>query len=418
MIALKVPAWALAIFVLGLFGIIMINLFGNITVTDQLNYTTMKNAVEASMYDAIDKGYYSTGFCICTNNSKVSSKWSFNDDSEYDLVDITYENGREKCVSSKRNCEILHGEYRINKVSFSESLIRRFAEMVNNNKEYEILIQDIIEYPPKVSIRISSKDKEYSPTDKNGGGYSIVNQIDAILESKGVSSTISNPTTDEATTPPNAFNNQETLSTYSPNNDREGCYYKESTWTYCWGTAASCGFGYRYEGLVNKKEKCKNVCFCQKNGDKCGVWADRPDDPDWFNYEYANLIDGECKRQKEETEKSCKWYAVSHEAYCEKGSVVGSMPCKVKTGPYKDEKSALRATTELTDIARTKCSCKNTKSGYSPVRNIGYVYAVKKYNVNSEYGIPVCLDIYAKDEASAVAACKECSGRSCTATCS
>ena len=185
MIALKVAIWALGIFVFSLFGLVMINLFGNITVTNQLNYTTMKNAVEASMYDSLDIAYYRTGFCLCTNENKSNGKWVFTDDTQYDLVDITYDSlGKEKCVSSKKSCEILHAEHRINKKAFSESLIRRFAEMVNNNKDYEIIIQDIIEYPPKVSVKINSKDKEFSPTDKSGDEYTIVNQIDAIVEVK------------------------------------------------------------------------------------------------------------------------------------------------------------------------------------------------------------------------------------------
>ena len=183
MIALKVAMTALAIIVLGLFGIVMVNLFGNITVTNQLNYTTMKNAVEASMHDAIDDTYYRVGFCVCTNNSKTNNKWVFTDSSEYDLVDISYENNKEVCKSTKTNCEILHGEYRINKTVFSESIIRRFAEMVNNNKDYEIVIQDIIEYPPKVSLRVSSKDTEFSPTEKDEE-YFIVNQMDSIIETK------------------------------------------------------------------------------------------------------------------------------------------------------------------------------------------------------------------------------------------
>ena len=185
MIALKVAMWALAIVILGVFGVIMINLFGNITVTDQLNYTTMKNAVEASMHDAIDDNYYRVGFCLCTNNKKTSGKWVFNSSSEYELKDITFDDGKETCVSSKQTCEVLHGEYRINKTVFSESIIRRFAEMVNNNKDYEIVIQDIIEYPPKVSLRVSSKDTEFSPTEKNKNEeYFIVNQMDSIIETK------------------------------------------------------------------------------------------------------------------------------------------------------------------------------------------------------------------------------------------
>ncbi len=185
MIALKVAMWGLALVILGLLGVIIINLFGNITVTNQLNYTTMKNAVEASMHDSIDEKYYRAGFCLCTDSSKVDKKWVFNSTSEYDLVDITYKDGKETCVSSRKTCEILHGEYRINKTVFSESIVRRFVEMINNNKDYEIVIQDVIEYPPKVSLKVSSKDTEFSPTEKNNNEeYFIVNQMDSIIEVK------------------------------------------------------------------------------------------------------------------------------------------------------------------------------------------------------------------------------------------
>ena len=189
---MKVAFWGLALVVLSLLGLLLVNLFGNITVTDQLNYTTMKNAVEASMNDAIDKAYYRTGFCLCSNQKKVNGKWIFKNESDYVLKDISYVNGSETC-DSNMTCDILRGEYRINKKIFSESLVRRFAEMVNNNKSYEIVIQDIIEYPPKVSVRINSYDDEFLPTDK-GEGYTIVNQIDAIIESHGeINVTITNP---------------------------------------------------------------------------------------------------------------------------------------------------------------------------------------------------------------------------------
>lgn len=180
---MKVAFWALGIMVLGILGLLLINLFGNITVTNQLNYTTMKNDVEASMYDALDIAHYRAGFCLCTDRAKTDGKWVFTSDEEYELSDIVYEGSKETCVSKKKTCEILKGEYRINKKVFSESLIRRFAAIASdNNKDYEIIIQDVIEYPPKVSIRINSKDTEFLPTDKKSGGYTIVNQMDAIME--------------------------------------------------------------------------------------------------------------------------------------------------------------------------------------------------------------------------------------------
>ena len=181
---MKVGMWAVGLLVLSLFGVVLVNLFGNITVTDQLNYTTMKNTVEAAMYDSLDIAHYRTGFCLCTNTTKTADKWVFNDDSQYELIDITYdENGNDVCKSSKyKTCEAMYGEYRIKPKVFSESLIRRFAEMVNNSKDYNVVIQDIIEYPPKVSVRVTSKDREYSPTEDDSNGYTIVNQMDAIIE--------------------------------------------------------------------------------------------------------------------------------------------------------------------------------------------------------------------------------------------
>ena len=180
---MKVAMWAVGMLVLGLFGVVLVNLFGNITITDQLNYTTMKNTVEASMYDALDVAHYRTGFCLCTNQDKTAGKWIFNSSDEYALIDIQYDGNEDKCVSEKYNtCEKMYGEYRLNAKVFAESLTRRFAEMVNNNKGYAIIIQDVIEYPPKVSVKIVSKDDEYSPTEKNDDGYEIVNQIDSIIE--------------------------------------------------------------------------------------------------------------------------------------------------------------------------------------------------------------------------------------------
>lgn len=193
-IALKVAFWALGLLVLSLLGVVLINLFGNITVTNQLNYTTMKNAVDSSMNESLSPGYFSAGFCVCTDLDMKSGKWVFDDASQYELVDIIYNNSNEKCNSTKKNCKVLFGEYRLDKKVFTEVFTRRFAEMVNNNKKYRIIVQEIIEYPPKVSVRVISTDDEFSPTEKNGGGYDIVNQIDAIIETDGVIQLSDEPT--------------------------------------------------------------------------------------------------------------------------------------------------------------------------------------------------------------------------------
>ena len=205
---MKEAFWALGIMIFGLFGIIMISLFGNITVTNQMNYTTMKNDVEASMYDALDKAYYRSGFCLCTNKSKTGEKLVFNDKSEYSLKDIVYVNGKESCPDTT-NCEILKGEYRLNKKVFIESLLRRLAAVTTNNKDYKIIVKEIIEYPPKVSVRIDSKDAEFSPTEKESGGYTIVNQMDALVETWN---TLPTPTPSPTPTPTAIPNPTDTFS--------------------------------------------------------------------------------------------------------------------------------------------------------------------------------------------------------------
>ena len=165
-----------------------VGLFGNITVTNQLNYTTMKNSVEASMMDSLDVAHYRAGLCICSTKAKKDGKWQLTDDKEYQLLDITYdEDGNEKCVPeiSGSTCDLMLDEFRVKPRTFSESLVRRFVTMVNNNKSYEVTIQDVIEYPPKVSVRFVSHDEDYSPTEKNSGGYDVLNQTDAIIETWG-----------------------------------------------------------------------------------------------------------------------------------------------------------------------------------------------------------------------------------------
>lgn len=194
--ALKVAMWALGLLVLSLFGLVLVNLFGNITVTNQANYSTLKNAVDASMNDSLDQAYFDAGFCVCTDKDMKSDKWVFNDANEYELADIKYEDGKEKCDSQKKHCKILFGEYRIDKKVFAEGIVRRFAETINNNKNYRIIIQDVIEYPPKVSVKVISHDEEFSPTEDKtpDGGYDIVNQIDAIIETHGKVQIMEEPT--------------------------------------------------------------------------------------------------------------------------------------------------------------------------------------------------------------------------------
>lgn len=183
---LKEAMWGVGLILLAVFGIFLISLFGNITVTNQQDYTAMKNAVEAAMYDAIDLGRYRAGFCLCTDKTKsTNDKWVFDSSSQYEISDLV-DNACD--LKAGYECEIIEGEYIIDKKVFAESLVRRFAESIKGNNDYQIIIDDVIEYPPKVSVSVRSTNSYEA-----GGGdnYNIDNHIDAILEMDRVKAKLS-----------------------------------------------------------------------------------------------------------------------------------------------------------------------------------------------------------------------------------
>ena len=202
---MKVAMWAVMLFIIGIFGTVLINIFGNITTTNQQDYTLIRNTVEASMYDSIDKASYRGGFYLCPKYGKYTTNSTtgalvFDSKDDYGIflkragvadplanIGTDYE---------KNKCQDLYGEVKINADVFVESFIRRFAENVNNNKSYRVTVQDVIEYPPKVSIRIdtyntynssesTTLDFEAGDFDSMTEGYfNIQNQVDAIFEEK------------------------------------------------------------------------------------------------------------------------------------------------------------------------------------------------------------------------------------------
>lgn len=69
---------------------------------------------------------------------------------------------------------------RINREAFVESFVRRFAQNASLANTYVIEIYDVNEYPPKVSLRV--KTKEGGVVGNQEIEFDITNQIDAILE--------------------------------------------------------------------------------------------------------------------------------------------------------------------------------------------------------------------------------------------
>ncbi len=194
---MKVAMWAVGIFIAGIFGLVLINLFGNITTTNQQDYNLVRNTVEASMYDAIDRASYRAGFYLCVNPgvSKVGNQWKFKSTKEYDII-LNHDINQEK-MKDYAECDFLVGEVKLNADVFVESFLRRFAENVNNSKSYTVTVQEVIEYPPKVSIRIDTFDtfnSVGSTTETFVGGecgdsnnsntICIRNQVDSIFEER------------------------------------------------------------------------------------------------------------------------------------------------------------------------------------------------------------------------------------------
>ena len=129
---MKDSIWAYFIIMFGIIAIIFIFFMQRVSTTDQHNYTLLRETTEAAMYDAIDN-------------------------------DLNNE-----------------GIVKINQEKFIERFLRRFAENASLSRDYVVEIYDINEYPPKVSIKVSSTEKGTSEI----VDFDLVNKVDAILETK------------------------------------------------------------------------------------------------------------------------------------------------------------------------------------------------------------------------------------------
>ena len=142
---MKASVWGFLFLVLGILGIVLINFFGNLTVSNEQNYYLLKEITEAAMIDAVD------------------------------------------------NRDVKEGkDVRIIKEKFVESFVMRFASSAERNKKYQIRFDDINECPPKVTVTLVSTEP-YSFFDRILGnnkdidyqsGTDIVNRLSAILENK------------------------------------------------------------------------------------------------------------------------------------------------------------------------------------------------------------------------------------------
>lgn len=123
----------------GFVGVMIILLFQNLTVNNEEDYYLLKEITEAAMTESIDLAYYR-------------------------------DTGKLKMIQEK----------------FVENFTRRFAESANilNTQNYSIEFFDIMEQPPKASVRITTDIGEYTILGNHldPQSYSVSNNLDAIIE--------------------------------------------------------------------------------------------------------------------------------------------------------------------------------------------------------------------------------------------
>lgn len=123
------------IILLSVIALLLINVLTNFSTGSELDYYLVKETADAAMEDSIDKVYL-------------------------------------------RTC----GLYRIDKEKFVENFVYRFANNVDNTRNYNIKFYDINEVPPKVSVKVDSLTTLAFNAKDGKSAADITTSYDAILE--------------------------------------------------------------------------------------------------------------------------------------------------------------------------------------------------------------------------------------------
>ena len=132
---------SIGLIVMGLFGLLIIILFNEITVSNEQDYYTLKDATEAALIESVDVAYYR-----------------------------------------------LTGEIKISKEKFVENFTRRFTETSTFGQgNYDIIFYQINESPAKVSLKIVDSTNSYNiynnySVDLDATQIEVVNELSAILD--------------------------------------------------------------------------------------------------------------------------------------------------------------------------------------------------------------------------------------------
>ena len=138
----------LGMILFGAFGLVLIVMFQTITINNDSEYYVLKEAMEASMLEAIDESCF-----------RITPQ-------------VAKELGQEN-----NSCD---GQVKISEQKFVENFTRRFAATINGDvDDYTIDFYDIMELPPKASVVIKSSNTNFKVVSDS---IDITNSLSGILE--------------------------------------------------------------------------------------------------------------------------------------------------------------------------------------------------------------------------------------------
>jgi len=142
----------LGMIMLGMFSFATVTVFQNVTVNNEADYYSLKEAMEASMYESIDWVYYATGGT---------------------------DNNGNPVIENTSGCS---GPVKIIEEKFVENFTRRFLKnTMGNSNGYTIEFYDIMEYPPKATVVVKSST---SSMDISSDDFTVANNLTGILEAR------------------------------------------------------------------------------------------------------------------------------------------------------------------------------------------------------------------------------------------
>ena len=158
---MKYSFLGMGLIMMGLFGLVFIVMFESITINNESEYYVLKEAMEAAMLESVDLACYRLG-----------------DSSGEALIDADGDGNLDTPTGACGDNDV-----KIVEQKFVENFTRRFAASISGDvTEYTLEFYDIIEMPPKVTVRVKAKTQEYMLSQGSKDSFDIVNELSGILE--------------------------------------------------------------------------------------------------------------------------------------------------------------------------------------------------------------------------------------------